>query len=59
MTVTVSLISCSVAGSTEACTTVSRLVSMEFAVNVSPMVLSEERTTSPVSGSLRTGEASE
>ncbi len=56
---TVSLISCSVAGSTLASITVSLLVSTDEAVNVSPMVFNAERTTSPVSGSLRTGEASE
>ena len=59
ITVTVSLISCSVAGSTVASITVSLLVSTEVVVKGSPMVFSAERTTSPVSGSLRTGEASE
>ncbi|CSB19444.1 Uncharacterised protein [Vibrio cholerae] len=56
---TVSAISCSVAGSTLASMITSLLVSTAVEVYVSPIGFSAERTSSPVSGILRTGEANE
>ncbi|MNR28163.1 hypothetical protein D3C85_1454750 [compost metagenome] len=59
MTVTVSAISCSVAGSMLASMMVSLLVSMAVDLYGWPIGFRAERTSSPVCGSLRTGEASE
>ena len=56
---TVSSISCSVAGSMVAWTMASLLVSIAVEVYGAPIGFSAERFTSPVVGSLRTGEASE
>ncbi|MCY1451583.1 hypothetical protein D9M71_684570 [compost metagenome] len=59
MTVTVSAISCSLAGSMDASMMVSLLVSMAVDLYGWPIGLSAERTSSPVCGNLRTGEANE
>ncbi|MNE60835.1 hypothetical protein D3C80_1560070 [compost metagenome] len=59
ITVTVSAISCSVAGSMDASMMVSLLVSMAVDLYGWPIGFKAERTSSPVCGSLRTGDASE
>jgi len=59
ITVTVSAISCSVAGSISAWMMTSLLVSMAVDWYGAPIGFSAERTSSPESGNLRTGEASE